>query len=256
MEKQREAYQEETFGGLSQTTYPIFVQVRRLEYIYVRSPGRLGRMLKSLKITCISDTHTLHRELELPGGDLLVHGGDFTMFGSNAAAIRDFNDWLGEQDYLHKIVIPGNHEGFLESDPSKRKWISNARLLINESIEVMGLKIWGSPVTPLYGGAFGLSSETDRRRLYAKIPEDVDILVTHGPPFGILDKAPGSDNHAGCRELLQAVLRVKPRLHICGHIHGAHGTYNSGETLFVNAALLGQDGDLSDPPVSIQISRM
>ena len=116
-------------------------------------------MLRTVKMTCISDTHSLHRELDLPGCDLLIHAGDFTMFSKSAAAILDFNEWLGELPHLHKIIIPGNHEFFLESDPSRRKLISNGTVLIDESIEVMGLKIWGSPVTPLYGGAFGLSSE-------------------------------------------------------------------------------------------------
>src|ERR1017187_5449294 len=96
----------------------------------------------SLTIVAISDTHQLHREVEVPPGDLLIHAGDFTMFSRSAAAIRDFNEWLGELPHRWKIVVPGNHEFFLESDLSRRKLIGNATMLIDESVEIMGLKIW------------------------------------------------------------------------------------------------------------------
>jgi hypothetical protein len=91
------------------------------------------------------------------------------MFSKSMNAIGDFNTWLGELPHRHKIFIPGNHEFFLEADPSKRFLLDNATVLINEGIEIDGVQIWGSPVTPLYGGAFGLSSAADRRRVYARI---------------------------------------------------------------------------------------
>jgi hypothetical protein len=103
---------------------------------------------------------------------------------------------------------------FLEADPSRRSLLSNATVLINEGVKINGLRVWGSPTTMLYGGAFGLSKAADRHRLYATIPDDTDLLITHGPSYGIWDCAPGSDYHAGCPELLEAVQRVKPKLHI------------------------------------------
>lgn len=108
-------------------------------------------------------------------------------------------------------------------------------------------------ITPLYGGAFGLSSAADRASLYAKIPEEVDILITHGPPHGILDRRTADANHAGCPQLLEAVTRLKPKVHVFGHVHGAHGTEISGETLFVNAALMGLDGDLSESAIVLRM---
>jgi Icc-related predicted phosphoesterase len=214
-----------------------------------------SKLRSHVEIVCISDTHELHRDLDVPRGDILIHAGDFTMFSKSAAAILDFNDWLGELPHLWKIVIPGNHEFFLESDPDKRKLISNATILINESVEIMDLKIWGSPTTPLYGGAFGLTSAADRAKLYAKTPSDVDILITHGPPYGILDRSPGMPNHSGCHPLLAAVTRLKPKLHIFGHVHGSHGTVSTEETLFVNAALLGLDGDLNESAIVLRMPR-
>jgi Icc-related predicted phosphoesterase len=212
--------------------------------------------MKSLTIVCIADTHSLHRDLDIPDGDILIHAGDFTMFSKSVAAILDFNDWLGELPHPSKILVPGNHEFFLESDPSRRRLISNATVLINEAVEIAGLKIWGSPVTPLYGGAFGLSSPADRTRLYAGIPEEVDILVTHGPPYGILDRSPGTPHHAGCPQLLEAVTRLRPKLHVFGHVHGAHGMVSTDNTLFLNAALLGPEGDLSASPIVLQMPKV
>src|ERR1017187_3256692 len=208
-----------------------------------------------LTIICMSDTHELHRELDVPNGDILIHAGDFTMFSKSAAAILDFNDWLGELPHFWKIVVPGNHEFFLEADPSRRKLITNATLLIDESIEIMGLKVWGSPTTPLLGEAFGVVSDTDRARLYSRIPSDTDVLVTQGPPYGILDQSPDSDYHAGCQQLLAAVRRVKPMLHIFGHVHAGYGTFSTPDTLFVNAALPGKDYDLSNPPHVFRLLR-
>ena len=100
-----------------------------------------------------------------------------------------------------------------------------------------------------------MPSEEDRARLYATIPEDVDVLVTHGPPWGVLDRAPGSNSHVGCRQLLAAVRRVKPVAHVFGHVHGCYGTYDTPKTLFVNSALLGIDGELDRAPVIIKIPR-
>lgn len=211
--------------------------------------------MKALTIVCISDTHELHRELDLPDGDILIHAGDFTMFSKSTAAILDFNEWLGELPHRFKVVVPGNHEFFLEADPSKRELISNAIMLINERVEIMGLSIWGSPTTSLYGGAFGLSSAVDRTKLYAQIPNEVDILVTHGPPYGILDHTPGALHQAGCPQLLEAVNRLKPKLHVFGHIHGSHGMFSNDATLFVNAALLGPDGDLNALAIVLRLSQ-
>ena len=109
---------------------------------------------------------------------------------------------------------------------------------------------------PLYGGAFGLSSQADRTRLYTRIPDNVDILVTHGPPIGILDQPPGTLRHEGCPQLLEAVTWLEPKLHVFGHVHGAHGMVNTEATLFVNAALLGPEGNLAAPPIVLRLPKV
>ena len=106
----------------------------------------------------------------------------------------------------------------------------------------------------VYGGAFGMSSAKDRKRLYAQIPQDIDVLISHGPPYGILDLAPGSHLHQGCGELLDAVMRVRPRLHVFGHVHGAYGVFQTEHTTFVNASLLGLHGDLNRAPFVFEMT--
>jgi len=220
----------------------------------MEKPSRTSIEGTTLRLVLLSDTHQLHREVEVPDGDIFIHAGDFTLFSESMEAVADFNDWLGELPHRYKIVVPGNHEFFLEADPSERSLLSNATVLINEGTEIEGLRIWGSPVTPMYGGAFGVSSAVDRKKLYAQIPWDIDVLISHGPPFGILDTAPISGSHEGCRELLDAVTRLRPKLHVFGHIHTAYGTYQTEHTIFINAARLGLHDAADKPPFVLQIT--
>jgi Icc-related predicted phosphoesterase len=221
----------------------------------MEKPSRTSIEGTTLRLVLLSDTHQLHREVEVPDGDIFIHAGDFTMFSESMEAVADFNDWLGELPHLHKIVVPGNHEFFLEADPSDRFMLDKAIVLINEGTEIEGLRIWGSPVTPLYGGAFGLSSPKDRKRLYGQIPRDIDVLITHGPPFGILDTAPISGLREGCRELLRAVRRVRPKLHVFGHIHTAYGVFRTEHTTFVNASRLGLHDNQDKAPFVFEMTR-
>jgi Icc-related predicted phosphoesterase len=205
-----------------------------------------------MRIVLISDTHGLHRQLEVPSGDLLIHAGDFTFYSKPPSIVSDFNAWLGSLPHRHKVVIPGNHEFALE-EPRNRGAITNAILLVDSGVEIEGLKIWGSPVTPLYGGAFGKSRPEDREKHWAQIPEDTDILITHGPPFAILDHGLSSERREGCPQLLEAVFQANPRLHVFGHIHAGYGTLRTSDTVFVNASLLGEDGSLSRKPIVIDL---
>ena len=210
---------------------------------------------ESLIICCIADTHQLHKDVLVPPGDVLIHAGDFCHMGGSKQALADFNDWLGEQPHSIKICVPGNHDGILEADPSARRILRNAEVLINEGIEFEGLRIWGSPITPLYGGSFGLARPEDRKRVYSRIPRDTDILITHGPPLGVLDSAPGSNLHAGDPELLTAIQKLSVKLHVWGHIHAANGIEVTDNAVFVNAALLGEDGGIGWQPIVLRMAR-
>jgi hypothetical protein len=201
-----------------------------------------------MKICAISDTHELEGEVEIPPCDLLLHCGDFSFFGRSLWAIETFNAWLGDQPAGHRVITCGNHESPIAADPEGwRHRITNATLLLNEMVEIEGIRIWGSPTTPLNGMAFGIPDVVERDRIYAAIPA-VDILMTHTPPLGILDGG------QGCPALRRAVIRIRPRLHCFGHVHSAYGTRNTEHTVFVNAALLDEDGAPSRNPILINYS--
>ena len=207
-----------------------------------------------MTIVCISDTHELHRDVDIPSVDLLIHAGDWSFFSRKLPAIQDFNVWLGEQHIRYaKVIVPGNHEAYLDKDPQLRNITDNATVLIGQRTTVNGLNIWGSPVTPSHGGAFGMMKAEDRAKHYAAIPKDTHVLITHGPPYGILDCLPGSSDHQGCKELLAAVVRIKPRLHVFGHVHSGYGVHTTTNTTFVNAALLGAHGGIANAPLSFEI---
>jgi hypothetical protein len=205
-----------------------------------------------MRIVLISDTHGLHRQLDVPSGDMLIHAGDFTLNSKPPSIVSDFDAWLGTLPHRHKVVIPRNHEYILE-EPRNRDAITNAMLLVDSGVEIEGLRIWGSPVAPLYGGAFGMSNHADRKRHWAQIPDGLDILITHTPPFAILDHGGSSERREGCPQLLEAVFRAFPRLHVFGHIHAGYGTLRTSDTIFVNASLLGDSGNLDRKPIVIDL---
>jgi Icc-related predicted phosphoesterase len=206
-----------------------------------------------LEIICLSDTHELHRDVDVPDGDLLIHAGDITFFSRRPSVLTDFNDWLGELPHLYKVVIPGNHDTLLQDEANRRK-ITNAHLLINSGVEVNELKIWGTPTTALNSGAFAVPDDIARTEIWALIPADTDILVTHIPPARILDGTPRTTEHAGCESLRSSYRRIRPRLHVFGHVHSAAGYNPTAHTLFVNAALAGEFGDLDKEPTVLTLT--
>jgi Icc-related predicted phosphoesterase len=212
---------------------------------------------RTLKIACLSDTHELHRSVDMPSCDLLIHAGDWTFFSRSRTQIKDFNEWLGEQYApLGRVLCPGNHEQYLVRDPRLRSLTPNGTVLMNGKLSIKGLKLWASPVTSLSSSAFAIPEAKDRARLYSQIPSDTDILITHGPPYGILDCSPGDSKHSGCRELLKAVVRIKPKIHVFGHVHAGYGIHQTPDTTFVNAALLGPDGDIANHPILLSLDRI
>lgn len=201
---------------------------------------------KGLKIVCISDTHGYHRHLNVPEGDILVHAGDFMANGRSMESLRDFNDWLGSLPHPHRIVIAGNHDLLFEAEPrDARAAISNAVYLENSGVALEGLNFWGCPATPvLRHMAFAVERGAASRKLWDRVPDGTDVLITHGPPFRVLDQDDIAGEHLGCQELTRAVLRAKPRLHIFGHAHGGYGQETGpNNTWMVNCALLARVGD-------------
>lgn len=207
-------------------------------------------------LVVLGDTHELHREVEVPSGEILLFAGDMTMFSRRPEVVHDFNAWLGELPHRHKVCTVGNHEFLAESNPEFSSLLSNVTVLINQSIEIDGLRIYGSPVTVHAGGAFGISSPAERTRHWKSIPRNTNVLLLHGPPWGILDGTPGSDEHGGDPELRAAIKDLPDlRLVAFGHTHSAYGQLEVDGILYVNAALMGPLGDLENKPITVRMRR-
>jgi Icc-related predicted phosphoesterase len=209
-----------------------------------------------VRLIVISDTHGLHNSIDgLPDGDVLIHAGDFMNSGYDVQDIVSFNRWLGEQSFKHRVVCGGNHDRYFEAAPEQaRALLTNAIYLENSGITIDNITFWGSPYTPEFlNWAFMYPRGTSAQRYWSLIPCNLDILITHGPPFGILDQTAPSEAHLGCEELLHAVEEKKPRVHLFGHIHGGAGVFENRATRFVNAAYLNERYEPLEPAGKIRI---
>jgi predicted phosphohydrolase len=188
-----------------------------------------------MRIVCISDTHAQHRRMTIPDGDLLLCAGDFTRSGDEAD-VRDFDAWLGTLPHAHKVIIAGNHDFAFERTPDAATWIRHATYLQDSGCVVGGLRIWGSPWQPrFFDWAFNLDRGAPLKAVWDLIPDDTDVLITHGPPWEVLDVT-SRGQRVGCEELAKAITRVKPRLHVFGHIHESYGQVERDGVIYVNAS--------------------
>lgn len=211
-----------------------------------------------MRIALISD---LHGHLpEIPPCDLLIIAGDICPDKFPSRGYK-WPDPQGQKDWMYDTFGPwaikqparqiaatwGNHDWVDD------KWLASggAKVIVDQCIEVGGLNIWFSPWSPLFGGWHWMKSPSELVDVYAKIPEGVDILVSHGPPYGcgdqldehylVLGSRKDENSHAGSKELLATIQRVKPKLVVCGHIHSGYGEYAAGDTRVINASLVNEE---------------
>jgi len=201
-----------------------------------------------VKIVCISDTHTLHEKIHLPYGDILIHAGDFTSRGKEAQ-VRAFGKWFRDQPHAHKIVIAGNHDlSFETKNKEAINWLYNDAIddsfhylqdaSVTVDVDGRNIKIYGSPWQPEFcAWAFNVERGPKLAAIWDLLPEDTDVLITHGPPAGILDLCVHGER-VGCVDLLHRVKELKQlKLHVFGHIHESHGVESlEGDPIFVNAS--------------------
>lgn len=209
-----------------------------------------------MQIVAISDTHGKHCDLQpLPEGDVLIHAGDVSRGGTKEQVVG-FLEWFATQKHTYKIFIAGNHDFFFEqADPDEVNSIIPDRVIyLNGSgTEINGVQFWGSPITPWFNNwAFNRERGEEIKKNWDLIPDDTGILITHGPPVGILDETVYGDR-TGCEDLLLRIDQVKPKLHIFGHIHEEYGTFIKGETTFVNASVLDDWYEMKNEPKILNI---
>lgn len=229
------------------------------------------------KLVCISDTHMA--EPDLPDGDILIHAGDLTFRGREHEIIQQLK-WLEKQVKRYKkvIMIPGNHDFGFESDPAWFRGMAEVRgiVMLNEQEFVHeGVKYYGSPITPFFHNWAFNRHPTDIDVHWDIIPDDVDVLITHGPPHNILDGVPryertqiGSDKHyqpiyskkfletehVGCPTLLKRIQELKQlKVHIFGHIHEGYGTWVDNGIHFINASIMDANYSPVNKPIIYEL---
>lgn len=214
------------------------------------------------RIVAISDLHEKWNELtnRIPTCDILVVAGDLTK-GGDLAKVQEFNNWcfgLMDSDKVKDVVcIAGNHDKTAATDnESFRYFLPDVTYLQDEGCEIQGLNIYGSPWTPSFfrnSWVFNADRGAEIRQYWEKIPENLDILITHGPPMGTCDYLKNNFEpkgaHVGCYDLRTAIEAKKPRVHICGHLHACYGIGILGSTMVINAASCNEHYQPINPPV-------
>ena len=208
-----------------------------------------------MKIWHISDTHTYHELLQIPEGiDMVIHSGDCSNPRdpyNNEPEVRRFIDWFGDLPIKHKIYVAGNHDtsiekGLVTDDDFDQKHI---HYLENETIEIEGIKIFGSPYTPQFGQWAFMKARHKLDRIWQiAIEDDTNIIVVHGPPRGMLDLSYDRDGrmeYCGDKSLMNKVKELEPKLMLFGHIHNTDDIINAGtrtipglDTIFSNGSVV------------------
>ena len=220
-----------------------------------------------MKIVTFSDTHNLHEKVKLPECDIAIFAGDFSGRGNRMDTFH-FLRWFSEQSQCkNKVMTIGNHDLCFDKKhdeethsynwlPDLIKKYDNITILNNSSITIEGINIWGSPITPWFHGdrwAFNRRVE-DLIETWELIPDNTDIVITHGPVFGILDGTLAG-KHVGCISLLDRINEIKPKYHICGHIHEAYGIVNEEYTTFINCSIVDINYYVANKPIIINYKK-
>jgi predicted phosphodiesterase len=219
----------------------------------------------NIKLTLLSDTHSKHKWIptdHLPGGDLLLHAGDVSSMGYEYELLN-FLKWFNEvPSYFYKVFIAGNHDYMFQQQPEYVKRVMeqypNITYLQDDFVyfDEWGLKVYGSPWQPEFNNwAFNLPHNgKELEEVWNKIPDDTDILLTHGPAYGFVDKILGKYENLGCEKLAERVQIVQPTLHVCGHIHSGNGVAYKDGTTYINASVLNEKYDYTYKPYNIELN--
>lgn len=218
-----------------------------------------------MRLVFISDTHGYLRERDIPDGDVLIHCGDACSSGQEF----EFENFMRQMEQLRPrfrqiLYTPGNHDRCVEAHPNKcRKAFDrpNTKLLIHEPFEFEGIKFFGSPYTPQFFDWSFMYPREKGKEIWCNIPDDTDVLFTHGMPYGVLDSVGrliGSDfdEHVGCHDLLDRIVEIEPKVFAGGHLHLRGGntmTIDGLSTVFANAAICDDSYSPVHRPIEIDI---
>jgi Icc-related predicted phosphoesterase len=227
-------------------------------------------MSKPLVVVALSDTHGLHKHVAVPPGDVLIHAGDICKVG-HMSEVKKFAKWLDKLPHKHKLIVPGNHDKAIEERLHEARQVFEkvgAWLLVNEEAVINGVKFWGSPVTPTFLHWYFMKDRgPEIAEVWSQIPWDVDVIITHGPPYGHGGLAPPyrtpCPKEAGCLELLKRIKQIhvasgymNPRYHVFGHIHDGYSATQSDEfggLVFINASTCNEQYQPVNRPLEFEV---
>ncbi|KAH0786308.1 metallophosphoesterase domain-containing protein 1 [Histomonas meleagridis] len=233
----------------------------------------------AIRLLCLSDTHGMHEQIpqeQLFKCDILIFAGDFSNLG-NPKEVASFVKWIDALGIKNNIVIAGNSDLPFETKKLEhfrniyqsysktnipiedvKNYVlddKNITYLEHNSCVIDGIKIFGSPYQPEFKDlAFNMYGN-DAVSRWSDVPNDADIIITHGPPKEIGDTT-STGFHAGCPELRKAIEKAKPALCIFGHIHEAHSIQTIGETLYCNVSILDGKNHVANKPTYIDMIRI
>ena len=209
-----------------------------------------------MRIVIISDTHGNHEELGELSGDILIHCGDFCDgFHVDEDDLFRIDRWFGSLNFKQVICVGGNHDFVAQerrAQDDANTVFENAAYLQDESFEFNGLKFYGSPWLPDLEGWAYFMEDDQRETQWELIPDDTDILITHTPPLGILDK-PRSGYSVGCSFLRQRLEDLSLRFHCFGHVHASYGQWDESLTTFYNASSVDSDYNIRNAPIVVEL---
>jgi len=209
-----------------------------------------------MKVIAISDTHGHYKHVTIPKCDVLIHCGDITYSSYSLKEIEVFCQWFEKQPAQHKIFIAGNHDRLFEKEPNEvTKVVNNFDInyLLDQELIIDGVKFYGTPWQPwFYDWAFNIKDASERTKLFNQIPLDTNVLITHCPPWNILDQ-PKYGLRAGDTALSKRIEHLNLKLHLFGHIHEKYGTHQTLNTTYINASLLNERYELVNQPIEIDL---
>lgn len=208
-----------------------------------------------MKIVIVSDTHGKHADLGTLEGDVLIHCGDFSFGGrEEARTIEALDAWFSRARFGHILCTGGNHDFHAETaEANGRPVFRHATYLADRAIVIDGVKFYGAPWIPELSNWAHYRTDVALRAAWARIPNDTDVLITHTPPLGVLDRN-SRGKACGCAALRRAVDTVRPRVHCFGHVHASAGTLKTKDTTYVNASVVNRQYEISRAAVEIEIS--
>lgn len=209
-------------------------------------------MKNGVTVVVMSDSHGNHRDVVIPECDILIHAGDISNF-NKSEHYDDFFPWFSSRPATHKVVIGGNHDYLLDS---QARWVflnqyPDIRFLDGDMVELNGLKIWGSGAQPRVFKMAFCRERNELKRVWSEVPTGMDIVVSHCPPLGVLDKNSVGES-VGCDILRNALMDKPPLLNVFGHIHEAYGitsqVWSGKKCVFANCSVVDRSRTVVNEP--------